>query len=152
MTAIFKITGLILIFLTSALGGFYLAFKNETEFKNLNLFISYILELRDRILYNGGEIEELITKVFGKNTLITLNDGKVLITDGAVRQKDLNTLEEFFQKLGSTEQSSEIDRADLCLSRLKESQKELSKETSEKSRLYKILGVSCGLIGCILVI
>lgn len=152
MTVIFKITGLLLIFLTSASFGFYLAFKNENQLKNLNLFISYILELRDRILYNGGEIEELISKIFVTKGLITLNDGRVLIEKSSVREKDQKVLEEFFSKLGSTEQSSEIDRADLCLSRLKQSQKELTKETQEKSRLYKILGVCCGLLGCILVI
>lgn len=152
MTVIFKTIGLILIFLTGALGGFYIAFKNENELKNLNLFISYILELRNRILYNGGEIEELIRKIFVKKELITLNDGKILISDRVVRKKDLKILEEFFTKLGSTEQSSEIARADLCLSRLKESQKELSAEISEKSRLYRILGVSFGILGCILVI
>lgn len=152
MTLIFKLTGLLLIFFTSASFGFYSAFKSENNLKNLNLFISYILELRDRILYNGGEIEELISKIFLTKGLVTLKDGRVLIEKGSVREKDLKVLDEFFSKLGSTEQSSEIDRADLCLSRLKQSQTELTLETQEKSRLYKILGVCCGLLGCILVV
>lgn len=152
MTVLFKTIGLLLIFFTSASFGFYWAFKSENYLKNLNLFISYILELRDRILYNGGEIEELISKIFVTKGLITLKNGKVLTQKDSVREKEFKILEEFFSKLGSTEQSSEIDRADLCLSRLKEGQKELSLETYEKSRLYKILGVCCGLLGCILVI
>ena len=65
---------------------------------------------------------------------------------------DKKILDEFFLLLGTTERHSEVNRAELCLTRLKESSKRLSVQTHEKARLYRILGVCGGILGCILFI
>lgn len=152
MTVILKIVGIFALFLSATALGFYAAAKAEMSFKNINLFIGYITELRDRILYEGSEITELIEKIFSGGELIRLQDGKVLINECGISKDDRKTLEEYFSRLGSTERQGEINRAELCLTLLNESRKKLAEDTKEKSKLYRILGVCGGILGCILVI
>ena len=152
MTVIFKIAGILALCFSATALGFYAAARAELCLKNLNLFISHITELRDRILYEGSEIYELIKRIFENSELITLKDEKILVNNCGIKADDKKTLEDFFQRLGSTERQGEINRAELCLTLLKESREKLVLETKEKSKLYRILGVCGGALVCILVI
>ena len=149
---IIKILGIAILFFTATALGFFAAFKGECELKNLNFFIARITELRDRILYDGSEKELLLNKVFDGSELFEIKNGKVMVLDSVVCHDDKKILDEFFLLLGTTERHSEVNRAELCLTRLKESSKRLSVQTHEKARLYRILGVCGGILGCILFI
>jgi len=149
---VLKLLGFGILFFTATSLGFCAAFKGEAELKNLNFFITKITELRDRILYDGSEIGVLINKIFGDSRMLKFENGKVIIADYLVRHEDKRILDEFFKKLGTTERQGEISRAEFCLLTLKESSKQLSAETREKSHIYRILGVCSGILGCILFI
>ena len=149
---IVKFLGFVMLFFAAAALGFFAAFKSESELKNLEFFITKITELRDRILYDGSEIGVLINKIFGDTKMLKVENGRFIISDCLLGSGERKVLYEFFSKLGSTERQGEISRAEFCLSALKESSKRLSVQTREKSHLYRILGVCCGILICIIFI
>lgn len=152
MTVVFKCLGIIILFISLSALGFYAATKTERHLKVTGEFIAYITELRDRILYEGSELSVLIQKVFGQSPLIELKDGKITVTDCGINKTERKIVEDFFIKLGSTECQGEISRAELCISLLRDEQSRTASQTAEKSKLYRILGVCGGILGCILFI
>lgn len=149
---IIKIAGFTLLISTATALGFYAAAKGENQLKNLNQFIIYITELRDRIMYDGSEIYLLINKIFGDSKLLCFKDGKFTLNNINIRCEEKRILDEFFSNLGTTEQQGEISRAEFCIISLKERQKQISKEIYEKSRLYRILGICSGILVSIIFI
>lgn len=149
---VIKIIGLAILFFTATALGFFVAHKGEAELKNLNYFIVKITELRDRILYDGSEIEILINKIFTDAPLLKSENGRATVAENLVGKEEKKILDEFFGSLGTTERQGEISRAEFCILTLSESSKRISLQTREKSHLYKILGVCSGILVCILFI
>jgi len=142
---IIKFLGVIILLVSVAGYGFYKAAKAELAAKRVLQYVSCITELRDRIFYDGSEVVTLVKAAFGELPLVVIEDGRIHTADCGIADSERKIIEDFFNRLGTTERQGEVSRAELCLSLLKEKNKIISEETVKKAKLYRILGICGGL-------
>ena len=151
MIVLFKFTGAILITLSCTYMGFLAALRLKNREKSLAEYEGLILELKNRIIYDGREIAGLIAMIFPKDKLM-LSGSDIEITDRFINGQDRRILEEFLLKLGTTEEAGETDRAQLCIEQLRIQRQKAALDYREKSNLYKTLGLCLGIFGSIIFI
>lgn len=152
MILIIKLMGTLTLLVSMSAYGFYMASKVEVATKRILEYIACITELRDRISYNGGELLNIVKSAFGDLPIIIFENGRVHTADCGIGERERKIIDDFFIKLGTTERQGEINRAELCITLLKERHKHLAEENAQKAKLYRILGVSAGIFGSIIFI
>ena len=149
---IIKLMGIVILLTSMTAYGFYMASSAMTVTKRILEYITCITELRDRISYNGGELLSIVKSAFGELPIIVIKNGRVYTTDCGIGERERKIIDDYFTKLGTTERQGEINRAELCITLLKERYNSLAKENAEKAKLYRILGVSAGIFVSIIFI
>ena len=152
MNLLFKTTGIILILAASTIMGLCFSARLQTRKRRLKEFIILITELKDRIFYECSEVNTLVKKIFKGKELLEFDGNKFFISKGVFLEEELKILNDFFNKLGTTEMQGEINRAELCIKLLNEQYEKISKTVDEKAKLYRILGMSAGILVSVMLI
>ena len=147
MAWLFKLSGLIIIFASSAGFGFYNSYKLKMREKKLHKIICSMTELKERIKAGAGEIGELVNKSFGEIAELS-QDGVKLDTEWLLKS-DTELLEEFFTDIGMTDSEAECERAELYTALMQKQCNDAEKRCGELCRLYGTLGVLGGLFICV---
>lgn len=147
MAWLFKLSGLIIIFVSCAGFGFYNSYKLKMREKKLHKIICSMTELKERIRAGTGEIGEITDKSFGKTAVLSHNGVKL---DGEwLLKSDTELLEEFFVNIGMTDSDAECERTELYIALMQKQCNDAEKRCGELCRLYGTLGVLGGLFICV---
>ncbi len=147
MAWLFKLSGLIIIFLSSAGFGFYNSYKLKMREKKLRGIICSMTELRERVRTGAGEIGEIIEKSFGKTASLSSDWARLdceWLTKG-----DAEVLKEFFTDIGMSDAEAECERTELYITLMQKQCNDAEKKCGELCRLYGTLGVLGGLFICV---
>ena len=147
MAWLFKLSGLIIRFLSSAGFGFYNSYKLKMREKKLRGIICSMTELRERVRTGAGEIGEIIEKSFGK-TAPLFGDGARLDCEWLTKG-DAEVLKKFFTDIGMSDAEAECERTELYITLMQKQCNDAEKKCGELCRLYGTLGVLGGLFICV---
>lgn len=139
MRTLFKIVGLISVFIVCIALGFLKAFSLKGRYEDLRIATSSISKLKEKIRLHTGDKTRLFLECFSvpPEKLINLNnDDKAL-------------LNEFIINFGKSDTKAEIERCDAYISLFKTKMFEAKTEFDEQQRLYKTLGFLGGIFICI---
>lgn len=141
---LFKIVGLITVFLVCCLFGFYksLGLKSGTELTGR--LVSSCNTLADRLCTDRREIAELVRFCF-KDDWVTCKDGRFYASRKTVGEAEAEILDEMFSAIGMMDCESEYRRIKAYSQRLEEIYKRSLQKNAELGKLYKTLGISAGL-------
>lgn len=139
MTLLFKTIGFALIIFTTSAIGFSKAQSLSLRHKKLCKLISEISLLKEHLRLHGGEKETLFKKCFSEYP----------VSHAALNKDDIQTLDDFFNNMGSSDTKTECERCELCLNILKTQADEARDKERELARLYKNIGVLSGVLICI---
>lgn len=148
MAWLFKLAGLITVFITCSLAGFLKSFALKKRHKKLLGVYRSMSDLRERIRMGAGEIERLVALSFSEDT-VSLQNGKAIINTMYLEKAETAVLEEFFRDLGMTDSESEYERTGLYMALIEKKCGEAEKKCGELCRLYSTLGMLCGIFICI---
>lgn len=148
MIGLFKITGLLLVFLVSYGFGALKSLELKKREENLRGIVASLNELSSRIMLSDYKISELINLCFCENTVITDNKTGKLEIKG-LEKGDKRLLEEFFCDLGMRDSKTEQERISLYSELFKGRLSEAISESASLCKLYNALGVLCGIFLCI---
>ena len=85
---VLKLTGVLLIILSCTYAGFLAALRLKNREKSLAEYEGLILELKNRIIYDGREIAGLISMIFPQDKLM-ISDKSIEITDQFMLGEDI---------------------------------------------------------------
>lgn len=148
MAWLFKVLGLITVFIASTLAGFLKSFGLKKRHKKLLEIYRSMSELRERIRMGTGDIERLVYLSFNSDT-VNISKGSAVINTMYLEKTDIAVLEDFFCNLGMSDSNSEYERIGLYMALTEKKCDEAEKKCGELCRLYSSLGILCGLFICI---
>lgn len=146
MNIVFKLLGMLLLFVSCAAFGFFKAASFERRHKRLDMICRCMDELYCRILHSSGELDPLMRASFGepRDSLIERECGA-----GILKREELELLTEFVSSLGSSDTESECSRI-LLYKSLFEARRDGARASCESGcRLWRTAGVCVGIAGCI---
>lgn len=138
MRLLFKISGFILIILTTTAIGFLKSNTLNIRYKKLCNLKGAISDLKQRIRMGCGEIDKLVSISF-----------KDLTDYYGLEKNDIKLIETFFKEIGMLDTESECERCDLYISLLDTQIINAQKSCQELGKLYKSIGFMSGLFFCI---
>ena len=138
MRLLFKISGFILIILTTTAIGFLKSNTLNIRYKKLCNLKGAISDLKQRIRMGCGEIDKLVSISF-----------KDLTDYYGLEKNDIKLIETFFKEIGMLDTESECERCDLYISLLDTQIINAQKNCQELGKLYKSIGFMSGLFFCI---
>lgn len=138
MRLLFKISGFILIILTTTAIGFLKSNTLNIRYKKLCNLKGGISDLKQRIRMGCGEIDKLVSISF-----------KDLTDYYGLEKNDIKLIETFFKEIGMLDTESECERCDLYISLLDTQIINAQKNCQELGKLYKSIGFMSGLFFCI---
>lgn len=145
---LFKTVGLFLIFFASCTVGFLKSNTIKARTEGLRKISKSLTELGQRIRLCQGELGELLLVCFEEMPIKTGDKG-FFITQGQLSPKDADLLNEFLKDAGMGDISAEYNRT-VSYAKLFENRYNSAKQESDSlCRLYKSLGVLCGIFICI---
>ena len=142
MTLLFKLSGFLLIIITTTALGFLKSNELASRHKKLISIHKSISVLKEQIRLGGGEIDRLIDLSFNTNP----KNYKHLEKD------DIKILEDFFSDIGMSDTKSEYSRCELYMNLLSTKIEDANKKYRELNRLYKSIGLFSGIFICIFLI
>lgn len=145
---LFKITGLLIIFLVCSMAGIIKASGLKSRSQKLMQYYQGALALAERIRVCEGEIIPLV-KICFNSTLLTVSKDKVIVEATGLKKEDTQLLNEFFNNIGMSDQESQYKRTRAFAALLKEKYSASTLESQNLCRLYQSLGVLCGIFLCI---
>lgn len=152
MTLIIKGVGLMTVFAVCAVLGFSKAAVLKRRATELEDIICRLQELGQYLRYEGIERIELVQKTFAGSGSVTVRNGVICVCEGILAPQDIQLLEEFFGKLGSSDARGECERVELYASLLSRQQETAAKSAEREGKLYRTMGLCAGAAGCLLLI
>lgn len=147
-----KILGAVLLSLTGTLIGINALSHLKKRAEVLNWYYKSAKLIGSRIGGTAAELYDIINTLYGKEQYIRLSRPfKVEFNAQGLNKDDLLTISEFFAELGSGEIETEIKRCEMYGNILKGRYKKAQEEYTEKSKLYKMLGLFGGLAVAIII-
>ena len=138
-----RIFGALAVVLSLSATGFLKADLLKRRVTAIGCVIGALNTLRELIAYGNDEREALLNKCFGKR--VTYNDGGVVECDDTdLNVSDRQIVNEMLRSLGSGDITSENRRIELCVTRLQTQLEAARREYSDKSKVYRSLGVCAG--------
>ncbi len=148
MPVLFKFSGLLLLFLSSASFGFMKSISIRKRAEKLTAVSHSVQALASRIKAEKTEIARAVSLCFSKETVF-IENGKTVINKNFLETQDIALLEEFFSSIGLRDINSEYERIILFSSLLEKKGKEAAEKADELCRLYNSLGVLFGIFASI---
>lgn len=139
MKLLFKITGFILTVFTASAIGYFKSAQLKSRYEELTAVHKNISHLKESIRLHGGESDRLIKQSFGKSS----------INKTVLHKEDIGLLNEFFDNFGFCDTKAECERCELYIELFKSKIEEAEKKYRESGKLYKSLGIMCGIFICI---
>lgn len=145
---LFKGLGLALIFSVCSGAGFLKSRTLTLRAEALRDVAQSLYDLSQRIRLCSGELSELLPLCF-KSIKINITESGFSATQGDLTSQDTDILNEFLRDVGMSDSSGEYNRA-ISYAALFESRYNRAKLDSDNlCKLYKSLGVLCGIFICI---
>ncbi len=143
--------GLLLIFVSASLLGFFYAFRVKKRVKKIEGICTSVKLLANDIKIGSGSKEELILKRFSKESAY-FSAGKPIVNRSFLKTEEADVLEEFLIELGCRDRTFEYKRATSYLNQLEEILKKAAAESDKICKLYCSMGMLVGVMLCILLI
>lgn len=140
-----KIIGIIGVVLSLSGFGFLKASLLSRRVSKLRLILEGLQILTELISYSGEEIERALIKSFPSCAFITIKNRRAVCEDMELTAEDKRIINDMFSRLGSGEREVELNRIELCRGLIELQLKSAQDEYSQKSKIYKALGVCSGL-------
>lgn len=148
---IFKISGAVLVVISSAYIGFLKCNSMCLRHRKLLLFMDGVNTLYNCIKQGEFDLKTAIKNSFSGCEFLLLNNPKIQCNDVDLK-KDKALIEDFFITLGHSTKMVECERISIFKLKLKSNINEALNEIEQKGRLYKILGVCVGIVIAIFLI
>lgn len=145
-----KVIGLIMVVLVCAGIGIYMAATLGTRQKRLYSICLFIEEIADR-MRAGRELGEII-RTSGQKAGISISGMNPEIKGEGLTQQDIKIVEEFFEGLGMGDTESQLKRCEVYLQLVRKQETAARVAASEKSGLYRKLGIFTGLFIAVILI
>ena len=139
-----RIFGALAVVLSLSATGFLKADLLKRRVTAIGNMIGALNTLRELIAYGNDERETLIGKCFGKGVSYG-SHGVLECNDTDLNVSDRQIINEMLHSLGSGDIASENRRIELCVKRLQTQLEAARREYSDKSKVYRSLGVCAGL-------
>ncbi|MBE6728074.1 MAG: hypothetical protein E7562_05445 [Ruminococcaceae bacterium] len=152
MIWMFKLIGLVLIFLVCASFGVHKSVNLKVREQKLEEIRGCMQELSARLLYDGSERLLLLKAAFMQKGIIGFSEDVPQVLSCGINEADKQLLEEFLSLFGSGDTNAELGRIELYLKLFERNLADAAKENSQLSKLYKTLGICCGAGMCIILI
>ncbi len=148
MEQLFKILGLLMILAAASCCGFWSAYQLQKRAKNLRALHRSLACLRDRIRLNEGEMERLLLLSFGNRVKI-ISAGKYAINADWLEREERELFNSLFYEIGMSDAQAECERIGYYMNLLDVKCGEAEQKYRELGKLYRSLGVLCGIFLCI---
>ena len=145
-----KFFGILTIIAVSTLYGLRASTNLKLRRKRLGLYLRLIGEIEDKIRLRKG-LDEIFSEGLAVELIQYENFSATFKKEG-LKQSDIDILNEFFSLLGLGDIKSQTELCKTYLGLLGKKEKEAEAETSQKAKLYSLLGFSFGLFVAILLI
>lgn len=145
---LFKVAGLLILFLICCAVGFSKAYNLKKREEKLNTYYRSIDLFSMRIRTENGDTEKLLPLCF-KESEVFLKDGKICYNKSFLNDSDKNLLCEFFSDFGQRSREDEYERTRLFCDLLKKQYLEALEDSRKLCKLYGTVGVLCGIFICI---
>ncbi len=147
-----KILGAILLCLTGTAIGTNALSRLKKRTDALEWYYKAAAQIGSRIGGTAAELYDIINTIYGKEHYLRLaKPFKIEFNNESLNREDLRTLSEFFGQLGSGGIEAEIKRCEMYSNILKDRYKKALEEYTQKSKLYKMLGLFSGLTVAIII-
>ncbi len=150
--SVIKILGLIFVFGSCAVFGFYKAHSLCKRKNHLGKIIDSMYSLYENISYNGGELSAILPISLSSCDFIIYRGRKTEVLSDFLQSEDKRIVKEFFDMLGSADSDTECKRIKRSIALLERQYSTACSECNQKMRLWQCAGVSVGLAFCILLI
>lgn len=149
-----KITGAVMLTSAGVLAGFLAARQLSKREKELNWFSAAVCEIGQKIRQNSGNIADIISKIQGSENHLAINRHpfNIKVVSDVLNYEEKREISDFFKRLGMGDIQSEYKKCLAYAEILGEKAKSARAETCEKSRLYKSIGLFCGLLIAVILI
>lgn len=148
MLLLFKLLGLVLIFLTSMGIGFLNSSALRRRKERLCSIYRSFVQLAEYIKSENTEITALLERCFEQSDII-LQNGKVQFNEKYLESEDNSLLKEFLNGFGTRDIEGEYKRTCMYASLLDKQRELADGKCKELCRLYDTLGVLLGAVICI---
>ena len=145
-----KFFGILTIIAVSTLYGLRASTNLKLRRKRLGLYLRLIGEIEDKIRLIKG-LDEIFSEGLAVELIQYENFSATFKKEG-LKQSDIDILNEFFSLLGLGDIKSQTELCKTYLGLLGKKEKEAEAETSQKAKLYSLLGFSFGHFVAILLI
>lgn len=145
-----KFFGILTIIAVSTLYGLRASTNLKLRRKRLGLYLRLIGEIEDKIRLRKG-LDEIFSEGLAVELIQYENFSATFKKEG-LKQSDIDILNEFFSLLGLGDIKSQTELCKTYLGLLGKKEKEAEAETSQKAKLYSLLGFFFGLFVAILLI
>ncbi len=139
MRLLFKISGFILIILTTSFLGFLKSNTLNLRYKKLCDLKNAVIDLKQRIRLSHNEIDRLIAVSF-KNIPDYYSN---------LEKSDIEIIKDLFENIGMSDTRAECERCELCISLLNTQISDAKNNYTELGKLYKSVGFLSGIFICI---
>lgn len=152
MRVLLKITGVLLVLLTSFLFGYLKSLSFTKRLSELKKILGGSERLKEHILNCPSEIEIIYTACYGKCSDIEYKNGKIRAKQGAISKQDCDLLNEFFITLGTFDLKSECAHINLYIELIKKLISSAELEANEGSKIWQTCSICAGICISILII
>ena len=164
----FKMVLLILIIATTSYIGFLKAKDYEVRYLDLNLFQNALIMFKSKIEFTHEPIKNIFEDISHiiyqdkGNIFINTNMNKTSLYDSwnesiettktSFDMEDIKIIKSFGKLLGKTDIKGQINEIELTKSLIEKQIEKADHEKEKNSKLYKTLGITCGIGICIILI
>lgn len=152
MHVLLKITGVLLILLTSFLFGYLKSLSFKKRLIELKKILSGSERLKEYIENCPTEIESIYTSCYGNCSDIQYKNCKICAKQGLITKEDCELLNEFFTSLGTFDLKSECAHINLYIELIKKQILSAEPEANEGSKIWQTCSICVGIGIAILII
>lgn len=149
---IFKLLGIAMITLSSALIGFFKSKSLMARCKKIELIYDGIEILYGYINQGGCELDYALKNSFSKCDFLHMEKERYSCDDKDLTSDDKSLINNFFKEIGNSVKSVECDRINAFKLKIKTKFNDAQKSCAQKCKVYQTFGICAGLIIGILLI
>ena len=146
MVFVIKLVGLTLLTAAATLVGFNLSGNLKRRTETLNWFVRTVGIIGDKIRYSSAELSKVLDEIPVHDTYFeVLHPLKVKVLPNGLNTSDIETIEEFFSRLGMGDITEQLNICKMYTKELAFRYEDARREFIEKSKPIKALGFFAGL-------
>ena len=147
-----KILGAVFLCITGTATGINALSRLKKRADALDWYYKAAAQIGSRIRGTAAELYDIISTLYGKNEYLSVSRPfKVNFKGDFLSAEDRQIISEFFSSLGSENIEAEVRRCEMYSNILRERYKSAKNEYTQKSKLYKMLGLFSGLAVAIII-